>query len=47
MCHTPPHCESSPCDDIEFIEEINEALEQNALDPFADHDLIIHYVSQP
>jgi hypothetical protein len=43
VCHTPPHFECSPCDYIEFIEEINKALEQDALDPFADHDPIMHY----
>jgi hypothetical protein len=44
VCCTPPHHESSPCDDIEFIEEINEVLEKDALDPFVGHDPIIHYV---
>jgi len=24
VCHTPPHYEFSPCDDIEFIEEIKQ-----------------------
>jgi hypothetical protein len=43
VCHTPPHCEFSPCDDIEFIEEINKALKQDALNPFASHVPIIRY----
>jgi hypothetical protein len=42
---TPPYYESSPCDDIEFLENVNneKPLQKYALDPFDGYDLILYY----
>jgi hypothetical protein len=45
MHHTPSYNESSPCDDIEFLENVNneKPLEKYALNPFDGYDPILHY----
>jgi hypothetical protein len=43
--HTPPYIESSPCDDIEFLGNVNneKPFEKDALYPFDGYDPILHY----
>jgi hypothetical protein len=42
---TPSYHDSLPCDDIEFIEEVNsqEAFGKNVSKLFIGHDPILHY----
>ncbi len=43
--HTPPYNESWPCDDIEFLENVNneKPFKKDALNPFDGYDPILHH----